>query len=83
MKLRSVFAALFLSTGLVAISSAKTIVDIAAGVDGQRWPEGTGPGQVEIEGNNPIVITWHLSPTSDAVQNFTLSYRALGVVRRD
>ncbi|MBP6506186.1 MAG: fasciclin domain-containing protein, partial [Opitutaceae bacterium] len=31
MKLRSVFAALFLSTGLVAISSAKTIVDIAAG----------------------------------------------------
>ena len=58
------------------------IVDIAAGVDGERWPEGTGPGQVEIEGNNPIVITWHLSPTSNTVQNFTLTYRVLGVVRR-
>ena len=46
------------------------------------WPQGTGPGQVEITGRDPIVITWHLSPTSDVVQNFTLSYRALGVVRQ-
>jgi uncharacterized membrane protein len=37
---------------------------------------------VEITGNDPIVVTWHLSPTSDAVQTFTLSYRALGVVRQ-
>lgn len=59
------------------------ITDIVAGVDGVPWPEGTGPGQVEITGRNPIVITWHLSPTSDTVQNFTLSYRALGVVRRE
>jgi hypothetical protein len=58
------------------------ITDIVAGVDGVPWPEGTGPGQVEIEGNDPIVVTWHLSPTSDTVQNFTLSYRALGVVRQ-
>lgn len=58
------------------------ITDIVAGMDGVPWPQGTGPGQVEITGNNPIVITWHLSPTSDAVQTFTLSYRALGVVRQ-
>jgi len=58
------------------------ITDIVAGVDGVPWPEGDDPGQVEIEGRNPIVITWHLPPTSDAVQNYTLSYRALGVVRR-
>lgn len=57
------------------------ITDIVAGVDGVPWPEGTGPGQVEIEDGNPIIITWHLSPTSDVVQNFTLSYRTLGVVR--
>jgi hypothetical protein len=57
------------------------ITDIVAGVDGVPWPEGTGPGQVEIEDGNPIVVTWHLPPTSDVVQNFTLSYRALGVVR--
>lgn len=57
------------------------ITDIVAGVDGVAWPEGTGPGQVEIRGNDPIEITWHLSPTSNTVQNFTLSYKALGVVR--
>jgi hypothetical protein len=57
------------------------ITDIVAGVDGVPWPQGTGPGQVEIEDGNPIVVTWHLSPTSDVTQNFTLSYRALGVVR--
>ena len=58
------------------------ITDIVAGVDGQPWPQGTGPGQVEITGNNPIEITWHLSPTSDVAQTFTLAYRALGVVRQ-
>jgi hypothetical protein len=58
------------------------ITDIVASVDGVPWPEGTGPGQVEITGHNPIVVTWHLPPTSDAVQTYTLSYRALGVVRR-
>ena len=59
------------------------ITDIVAGMDGAAWPQGTGPGQVEITGRDPIVITWHLSPTSDAVQTFTLSYRALGVVEGD
>jgi len=58
------------------------ITGIVAGVDGVPWPKGTGPGQVEITGSNPIVITWHLSPTSDVVQDFTLSYQVLGVVRR-
>lgn len=58
------------------------ITDITAGVDGVPWPQGTEPGQVEITGRDPIRIEWHLPPTADAVQNFTLSYRALGVVRR-
>ena len=58
------------------------ITNIVAGVDGVPWPEGTGPGQVEISGGNPIRIEWHLSPTSDVVQDFTLSYQVLGVVRR-
>lgn len=58
------------------------ITDIVAGVDGVPWPQGTGPGQVEISGRNPIRVEWHLSPTADTAQTFTLSYRALGVVRR-
>ncbi len=47
------------------------------------WPEGTGPGQVEIEDGNPIRVTWHLSPTSNSIETFELSYEALGVVRQD
>jgi hypothetical protein len=58
------------------------ITDIVAGVDGVAWPPGTEPGQVEITGRNPIEITWHLPPTSNATQTFNLSYRALGVARR-
>jgi hypothetical protein len=58
------------------------IVNIQAGADGVPWPQGTGPGQVEIETGNPIRVTWHLSPTSNRVQTFDLSYDALGVVRQ-
>ena len=42
------------------------IVNISAAVDGDAYPAGTGPGQVEITGQDPIRITWHLPPTSDA-----------------
>ncbi len=59
------------------------ITGITAGVDGEPWPEGTGPGQVEITGKDPIVVTWHLSPTADTVESFNLSYQAHGVVRQD
>ncbi len=58
------------------------ITDIVAGVDGVPWPQGTGPGQVEITGRNTIRVEWHLPPTANTTQTFTLSYRALGVVRR-
>jgi uncharacterized protein (TIGR04222 family) len=58
------------------------IVNIQAGADGVSWPHGTGPGQVEIETGDPIRVTWHLSPTSNRVQTFDLSYDALGVVRQ-
>ena len=59
------------------------IVNISAAVDGDAYPAGTGPGQVEITGQDPIRITWHLPPTSDAVHRFILSYQVLGVVRQE
>lgn len=58
------------------------ITEIVAGVDGVAWPRGTGPGEVEISGGNPIEVVWHLSPTANTAQTFTLSYRPLGVVGR-
>lgn len=58
------------------------IAGIQAGVDGAPWPNGDGPGEVEITGSNPINVTWHLSPTSDVTRTFDLTYDLLGVVRR-
>lgn len=59
------------------------VVNIVAGADGVVWPLGTGPGQVEISGNNPIEVVWHLSPTANTTQTFTLTYQPLGVVRQN
>ncbi len=59
------------------------IVDIRATLDGAPLPAGTGAGQVELTGRDPIKVTWHFDPTSDAVHTFGLSYRARGVVRQE
>jgi len=58
------------------------ITGISAGVDGVTWPQGTGPGEVEISGRDPIEVRWHLPPTADVTQTFTLTYTQLGVVER-
>ncbi|MBP9501495.1 MAG: DUF2207 domain-containing protein [Candidatus Promineofilum sp.] len=58
------------------------ITGITAGVDGVTWPQGTGPGEVEISGRDPIRVEWHLPPTADTTQTFTLAYTQLGVVER-
>lgn len=59
------------------------VTDIRASLDGQRLPAGEEAGQVEIAGRDPIVVTWHFEPTSDATRTFQLSYRVLGVVRQE
>jgi len=65
------------------LTSTDGIVLISAGVDGRPWPAGTGPGQVELSGADPLRITWHLPETSDAVHTFDLNYRILGAVRQE
>jgi hypothetical protein len=53
------------------------IRDIAAWMDGQPMPQGTDPGEVEIEDGNPLKITWHFPETADSAHTFVLSYRVL------
>jgi hypothetical protein len=55
---------------------------LAASLDGQPIPQGTAAGQVEIEGRDPVKVTWRLTPTSDATHTFQLKYRVKGVVRQ-
>ncbi len=59
------------------------IRNIRAFVDGRTLPEGEESGQVEISGEDPIRVEWHLEPFSNQVRTFTLEYEMLGVVRQE
>lgn len=59
------------------------ITVLEATVDGVVYPVGDNPGQVEIDTSNPMRITWHLEPTSNATRTVGLTYRADGVVRKE
>ena len=52
-------------------------------VDGVVYPFGENSGQVEISTGDPMRITWHLEPTSNATRTIMLTYRADGVVRQE
>jgi hypothetical protein len=55
---------------------------VSATMDERAMPRGTGAGQVEIVGGNPIKVTWHFTPLSDQAHTFVLTYRVLGVVQK-
>lgn len=59
------------------------IAIIETSVDGVVYPVGENPGQVEISTGNPLRVTWHLEPTSNATRTAVLTYRAEGVVRQE
>src|SRR5262245_22811556 len=52
-------------------------------MDGVPMSQGTQAGQAEIEAGDPLKVTWHFAPTSDASHVFTLRYRVDGVIRKD
>ena len=53
-----------------------------ASMDGEPMSRGTEAGQVEIETGNPLKVTWHFAPTSDAAHVFVVRYRAEGIIRK-
>ncbi len=57
------------------------ITFIEASMDGIPMPQGTQPGQVEVEQGDPLKVTWHFSPTSNSSHIFIVRYRAVGVIR--
>ncbi len=56
---------------------------VGATLDGVTLPWGDQSGQVEVEGRDPVEVTWHFAPTSDSAHTFGLTYRVRGVVRRE
>ena len=43
------------------------ITFLEASMDGAPMPLGIQAGQVEVEAGNPLKVTWHFSPTCDAL----------------
>ncbi len=66
----------------LAYTELDEIDRLQASMDGRPLPQGTGPGQVEIQAGRPLKVTWHFDPTSDATHTFTLVYRVRGAIRR-
>jgi hypothetical protein len=66
----------------LAFTEIDRIDRLQASLDGQVLPQGTGPGQVEIQAGDPLQVTWHLPPTSDASHSFGLTYRVQGAIRQ-
>jgi hypothetical protein len=52
-----------------------------ANMDGVPMQPGTSAGQVEVQDGDPLKITWHFAPTSDATHVFVVRYRVEGVIR--
>jgi uncharacterized protein (TIGR04222 family) len=53
-----------------------------ASMDGAPMSRGTEAGQVEVEADDPLKVTWHFAPTSDVAHVFVVRYRADGVIRK-
>jgi len=66
------------------ISTAETdgVTFLDASMDGVPMSQGTQAGQVEVTAGNPLKVTWHFSPTSDAAHVFTVRYQADGLIRK-
>jgi len=54
-----------------------------ASMDGVPMSVGTQAGQVEVEveAGDPLKVTWHFPPSSDASHVFVIRYRADGIIR--
>ena len=57
------------------------ITFLEASMDGFPMLPGINVGQVEANGD-PLRVTWHFSPTSDAIHLFVVRYRVDGVIRK-
>lgn len=56
---------------------------LEAEMDGTQMPQGSRAGQVEVEPGDPLKVTWHFPPTTNAAHVFMVRYRADGVIRKD
>lgn len=66
----------------ISATNTDGITFLDASMDGMPMSLGSQAGQVEVEAGNPLKVTWHFSPTSEAAHVFTVRYRADGIIRK-
>jgi len=71
----------YVSRGIAA-TETDGITFLEASMDSISMPPGTQAGQAEVGAGDPLMVTWHFAPTSDAAHVFVLRYRAAGMIRK-
>ncbi|HEY9528933.1 MAG TPA: DUF2207 domain-containing protein [Anaerolineales bacterium] len=66
----------------ISLTETDGVKFLDASMDGVQMSRGTQPGQVQIEEGNPLKVTWHFPPTSNAAHEFVVRYQAEGVIRK-
>jgi uncharacterized protein (TIGR04222 family) len=66
----------------IAADNTDGITFLDASLDGAPMPQGTQPGQVEVEAGDPLKVKWHFPPTANAAHTFVVRYRVDGLVRK-
>ena len=66
----------------ISLTETDGVKFLDASMDGVQMSPGTQPGQVEIEEGDPLKVTWHFSPTSNAAHEFVVRYQADGIIRK-
>jgi hypothetical protein len=56
---------------------------LSASMDGRVLPFGGRAGEVEVRGGSPVKVRWRFAPRSNTTHEFTLTYIARGVVRKE
>lgn len=51
-------------------------------MNGLRMPGGIEPGEIDLQGRNPIEVTWRFVPMQDTKATFGLTYLVEGVVQQ-
>ncbi len=66
------------------LPTAKTdgITILEGTMDGLRMPGGIEPGELDVQGRDPIAVTWRFVPTRDSQATFGLTYLVEGVVQK-
>lgn len=64
----------------IPIGRTDGVIDIRALQDGVLVPEGRGAGTVRIRARRTLQVRWRFEDVTDVARNFTLQYRAMGVL---